>query len=169
MSNSIKNSHEAPIASTIALPAGSLVEFVFKVAELITVKTACLALRDFRAIGIENMRRLHANNKLIENLIGTEEIASEEQVIRDLQSIVYSSEASKMSSTDLSARTKELQKANQDYANKEHSIKLYTVSNAVFEESLKDESKFPKKMINQNQEVDTLIAYMDLCTEGIII
>jgi len=155
------NKKEAPLA----MPAEGKVEFSFRASELVNIKQACQALRDFRHCGIDNMRKFHANNKLLATAL--EEVSDEEEVLRDLHTIIYGPEASKLSPEELAARTKEFKKANKEYGVREYSIHLYTVPNSVFEPHLADESKFPKKTIN-NTEIDTLVAYLDLCSEGII-
>jgi len=162
MSNILNNGKEAPII----MPQGERVEFSFKVSELVNVKRACQALQDFRHCGIENMRRFHANRKLLAGILET--LGTEEEVLRDMHMLVYGPESAKLSTEELATRTKEYNVANKKFITEDHIVGLYTIPNSVFEEPLKDEAKFPKKPID-NIEVDTLIAYMDLCSEGIIV
>lgn len=161
MSNNLTK-NEAPIMK----PTGEQVELKLRIAQINTISEACTALRDFRSCGIENMRRLHFNSKLLKDLV--QSLSIEVDVIRDLNQVVYGPEAYKLTPEELNTRTKELRDADRAYGAKEHKVKLFTIPNSVFEEALKDETKFTKKMISQ-VEVDTLMAYYDLCLEGIII
>lgn len=159
-------SKEAPITK----PEGESLEFSFKVTEVVTMKNACMALRDFRHCGLVTMRTLFYNNRLLQDLM--DQIAPEEEVLQELRMTVYGPEAAKLEPEELEKKRKELKDGQANFNKADHIIKLFTVSKADFQSSLNNLDNFDKKVIYQGQqnqtEIDRLTAYMDLEAEGII-
>lgn len=161
-----KPNKEAPISR----PEGEKVEFSFNVVRLVDIKNSCLALRDFRHCGLPSMRLLFYNNKLLQELM--DDLSGEEEILQALRQTVYGAEAATMDPKELELKRKELTEAQKKFNTTEHIVKLYVVSKDEFKSSLNNLDQFGKKLIyagQQNQqEIDTLSAYMELEIEGVI-
>jgi len=143
-------------------------EFTLIPEQVATLRKGFLALRDFRHISIPSMRAMHDNYRVIQNLIKTK-MTPEEELIGNISNALYGEEAHLLTPEERVSKRAELDKISKSYATKGFKVTLHTIPESEFTKALENPENFTKRQFQEVGEVDTLVSYFDLCSEGIIV